>query len=84
VESQCVDKPSINQSLPPEQKETMLNNWALGIIKREQRDLAQEISYEDKSILRSGAYHSVERKETVTFSLPADIKAKAPALSYSR
>jgi hypothetical protein len=79
VESQCVDKPSIDQSLSAAAKEAMLQNWALGVIKREERGLTAEISYRDNSILRSGTYYSAETKETVTFNLPAEIKVKAPA-----
>jgi hypothetical protein len=79
VESQCVDKPSVNQSLPAAAREAILQNWALGVIKREERGLTEEISYQDHSILRSGSYYSAETKETVTFSLPVEIKVKAPA-----
>jgi hypothetical protein len=79
VESQCVDKPSIKQSLPQRVKEAMLKNWALGLIKGEQRGPTEEISHQDNSILRSGSYYSAEAKETVTFSLPVEIKIKTPA-----
>ena len=78
AESQCVDKPTYSQSVPPPTREQMLKNWALAEIKREQRDPLTEISFGDDDILRSGAYYDPRTGETVTFSLPAEVSSETP------
>jgi hypothetical protein len=74
IESQCIDKPTIDQSLSDRAKETTISNWVLGIIKGEKRSPTEEINKRDRDIMRSGRYQSPETKEVVTFSLPREIE----------